>query len=146
LKQVLQKLADNAELIRSATGGGECPAGLFVYEPLAANDCGRLLEEIQAASRGEPIRVIDWVAAGPSLFVRHWRNGNMVDSPVRGQSVWHSYTLTDMSHAYFVSNVVWDTCGGSSRMQYAWFPVEGTKERHRERYIALDEAESHAFD
>ncbi|NLE61472.1 MAG: hypothetical protein GX616_24235, partial [Planctomycetes bacterium] len=141
LAEILEKLADNAAMIRGADPGRICPAGLFVYEALAGNDAhDRLLKQVQAASHGDPMRVIDWIAAGPSVFVRYWPNGNEVNSPVRGGPVWHSYTLEELSHAYFISNVVWDTaprCDPAA--QYAWFPVEGTKERHRKRSIAINQ-------
>jgi hypothetical protein len=55
--------------------------------------------------------VVNWVAAGPDLFFRYWHNGNDVASPVHGP-VWHSYELKNLAHAYFLSNVVWDTCPG----------------------------------
>lgn len=146
LEELITKLATDVAMIRDA-GNHQCLAGLFVYEPFdgaAAHE--RLLTQVQAASQGNPNRVINWIAAGPDVFVRHWSRGTDVRSPVAGP-VWHSYLLEDLSHAYLISNVVWDTCARvDPAMQYAWFPVEGTKERHRKRYIALDGAESHAFE
>lgn len=145
LPRIVSKLADDVAMIRDA-GNRQCLAGLFVYEPFDGPTAHeRLLTQVQPASQGNPNRVINWIAAGPDLFVRHWGRGADVRSPVAGP-VWHSYTLENLSHAYLVSNVVWDTCARvDPAMQYAWFPVEGTKERHRQRYIGLDETESHAF-
>jgi hypothetical protein len=147
LGEVLEKLANNAAMVRGANRGRICPVGLFVYEPLTGNDAhDRLLKQVQAASHGDMLRAIDWIAAGPSLFVRFWFNGNEVNSPVQGGAVWHSYSLEALSHAYFVSSVVWDTARRRDpATQYAWFPVEGTKEQHRTRYIALDDTEPRPF-
>jgi hypothetical protein len=147
LATALKKLADNASMVRSAQSGGTCPTGLFVYEPFDGEDAdSRILTQLQAVSHGNANRIVNWIAAGPNLFVRYWPDGANVRSPVNGP-VWHSYSLDNLSHAYFVSNVVWDTCARvDATMQYAWFPVEGTKERHRQRFIALDGAEPQRFD
>ena len=139
LAGVLHKLARSVAMIRDA-GNNRCLAGLFVYEPLETQDAhNQILEGVHGASRGQADRVVNWVAAGPSLFVRHWAEGARVSSPVPGP-VWHSYTLENLSHAYFVSNVVWDTCHNlDQNMQYAWFPVEGTKERYLQAHVGLGE-------
>jgi len=139
LDEALTKLADNAELVRQA-GNTSCVAGLFVFEPFEGQaPHHKLLSSARAASQDQQDRVVNWIAAGPHVFVRYWPNGTRVESPVNGP-VWHSYELQNLSHAYFVSNVVWDTCPDLDRsMQYAWFPVEGGKERRRKSYIGLND-------
>jgi len=145
LENVLSKLADNAKIVRAANRS--CVVGLFVYEPFEHQDPHReLLTHVHAASRGDDKRVVNWIAAGPNLLVRYWERGSAVCSPVEG-SVWHSYELNNLSHAYFLSNVVWETCPDLDRqMQYAWFPVEGGKERFRCCYIPLSGGEVKRFD
>lgn len=146
VRDELNKLADNVEMVRSI-GNPQCVAGLFVYDADQRRHAADLiLRAVQEASRGTTTRVINWIAVGPDLFIRYWPEGRAVNSAV-ADGVWHGYTLQHLAHAYFVSNVVWDTCARvDPAMQYAWFPVEGTKERYRERYIALDGAESRAFE
>ncbi len=145
LEETLNKLANNASIVREVNP--DCVVGLFVYEPFNRGDCHReFLARVQAASGGNKERVINWIAAGPDLFVRYWEEGTRIESPVSG-SVWHSYELKGLAHAYFVSNVVWDTCSDPDRqMQYAWFPVEGGKERLRRCYIPLSGGEVNCFD
>jgi hypothetical protein len=145
LEGILGKLADNAHIVRTANPN--CVVGLFVYNPFTSQDSHQeLLTHVHAASEGDEKRVVNWIAAGPDLFVRYWENGSEVFSPVDG-AVWHSYDLEELAHAYFVSNVVWDTCSDNDRqMQYAWFPIEGGKERFRRFYIPLSGSEAVCFD
>lgn len=146
LENVLSKLADNAEMVRESNPA--CVVGLFVFESISRNDVHAfLLEYVQKASRKSKDRVVNWISVGPDIFVRYWKEGGSgVRSPVN-EPVWHSYELKDLSHAYFVSNVVWDTCPDvDRRMQYAWFPIEGGKERFRRCYIPLSGGDVRRFD
>lgn len=145
LENVLSKLADNAEIVRKSNPA--CVVGLFVFESVNRNDVPAfLLEHVQKASRGSKDRVVNWISVGPDIFVRYWEDGSAIRSPVN-EPVWHSYELKCLSHAYFVSNVVWDTCLDVDRkMQYAWFPIEGGKERFRRCYIPLSGGEVRRFD
>ncbi len=145
LVHVLEKLADDAEMIRQ-NGNQECRVGLFVYEPYTTNDGQKhVLSLVREVANGNENRVINWIAPGPDLFVRYWRAESHVESPVEGP-VWHSYALPELAHAYFLSNVVWDTCPYINHdMQYAWFPVEGGKERHRQWYVGLNETQPMRF-
>ncbi len=137
IKDVIRKLADDVEMIRSG-GNDRCKAGLFVYETKDRHDIHkRVLEFLQSTSSGDCKRAINWLSFGPHIFFRFWDNGQDVHSQHSGP-VWHSYELRDLGHAYFVSNVVWDVGRGNSlNMQFAWFPVEGGKERYRKWYAPL---------
>lgn len=137
IEEVITKLSKDAKLIRSE-GNKKCQAGLFVYEKGNVRDVQKkVLESLQSASNGDIEKAINWVSLGPDVFFRFWENGHDVHSPVQG-SVWHSYELSNLSHAYFVSNVVWDVSRGNSlKMQFAWFPIEGGKERYRKWYVSL---------
>lgn len=145
LQAVAERLADNAEAIRAA-GNPMCVVGLFAYEATKRRNTGTsILRAVQRASRGQWSRTVNWVALGPDVFVRYWREGSAVHSPIPG-GVWHSYSIPQLAHAYFVSNVVWDTLPiQDSSMQYAWFPIEGSKERYRQEYIAIDGDEPRSF-
>ncbi|MDA8239282.1 MAG: hypothetical protein M0Z67_02800 [Nitrospiraceae bacterium] len=137
IEDVITKLADNVEMIRSE-GNDHCKAGLFVYEKRGGHDIHkRVLEHLQLKSHGDLKRTINWLSFGPDIFFRFWEKGEDVHSP-HGGPVWHSYELNDLGHAYFVSNVVWDVSRGNSlNMQFAWFPIEGGKERNRKWYVPL---------
>lgn len=139
------KLSKDIELIRSQ-GNPTCQSGLFVYESGNGVDAQRrVLKALQSSANGDAQKAINWVALGPDIFFRFWDNGNDVNSPCHSP-VWHSYELSNLSHAYFVSNVVWDvTRDNSLNMQFAWFPVENGKERHRKWYAPLSNEEPREF-
>jgi len=137
IQQTLEKLADNVQLIREINP--KMVAGLFIYETSNSQNMDRkILEKVQAIAQMNKKRVINWIAAGPDLFVRYWDKGSVIHSAVN-EAVWHSYELNELSHAYFISNVIWDTCPDiDNKMQYAWFPVEGGKESYRRKYISFN--------
>jgi hypothetical protein len=159
LNKALTKLSDNIQIIRT-NHNDNCLAGLFVYD---RNRQGKkniihdevILEELQNAAQQQPTRVINWIALGPDRFFRYWENTydvpNLGIPALYAREVWHSYELTGgLAHAYFLSNVIWDIsekCGGMDRhMQYAWFPVGGTKERFRRWCIPLTRGVAQQFD
>jgi hypothetical protein len=136
LAEALEKLAANLQHIRRTQT--ECFGGLFVFDE--SNHCvpdKEVLEKIQHIVRGETERLINWIALSPDRFFRYWRAGE-VPSICCGD-VWHSYELRDgLGHAYFLSNVAWEvTKEPNHEMQYAWFPVEGGKERFRQWCVSL---------
>lgn len=145
LEDVLQKLANDAEMIRTK-GNKRCMASLFVYEPNNANDGQEhILRLVREVANGNESRVINWIAAGPDIFVHYWRKGKDARSNVQ-EPVWHSYALPELAHAYFLSNIIWDTCPYLDRnMQYAWFPIEGGKEVYRQWFIGLNDPQPRNF-
>lgn len=150
IPRILEKLADEKERIykflNQTNTSHSCYAGLFVFDD--SNISGEaLLKQIQRASEGELNRAIDWISIGPDRFIRFWEDGySSVRSPVHGP-VWHYYKISKLSHAYFVHNVVIEhSLNTPIESEYAWFPIEGTKEKHRRFYIALDSEEPVSFD
>lgn len=144
LNQVLKKLADDVAMIRE--NNQRCRVGLFIYESFPVEAHERILRLLQEVTDGDEKRVVNWLAAGPDLFFRYWNDGNNVASPVPGP-VWHSYALNNLAHAYFLSNVVWDTCPSiNPAMQFAWFPIEEGKEVFRRYYISFNEAKVRGFE
>ena len=146
LEEVIKKLSDDVKMIRKE-GNGRCQAGLFVYEERIKGDIqNRVLKALQMAAEGDMKGAINWVSFGPNLFFRFWENGADVGSPYRGP-VWHSYDLRALGHAYFVSNVIWDISRNDSiTMQFAWFPIEGGKERYRKFFISISDPTPKEFD
>ncbi len=147
LRQALEKLSKNIALIRSSHNVG-CLAGLFVYdEPENRSkicDCD-VLKELQSTTNDQQYRLIDWISLGPNRFFRYWSRASDVSSICWG-SGWHSYELADgLAHAYFLSNVAWDITKERGivdhHMQYAWFPVEGGKERFRRWCVSIHKSD-----
>lgn len=146
--QAIEKLSENAGRIRFG-GNKNCQAGLFVYEePENGNRMHEIiLRALQSAANGRETKVVNWIAFGPDRFFRFWKNSKKNVRGTYDGPAWHSYDLVDgLAHAYFVSNVVWDVSRQNSlNMQYAWFPVEGGKERYRRWYIPLSNGEPVEF-
>jgi hypothetical protein len=140
LKKDLYKLSENIYSIRTKHNN-RCLAGLFVYDNSEKPCDHTILKHLQSVANEDKKRVINWVAFGPNRFFRYWERGSDAASLCPGQ-VWHSYELLDgLAHSYFISNVIWDISQQSGNIdnntQYAWFPVEGGKERFRRWYIPL---------
>jgi hypothetical protein len=124
------------------TADGDCLAGVFVFEDNSRISDESVLKALQTAADEDKDRAVNWVSFGPNRFFRFWRDAADVGSICEG-SAWHSYKLNGgLAHAYFISNVVWDVTQILSdvdpHMQYAFFPIEGTKERFRQWCISLE--------
>jgi hypothetical protein len=153
LKEYLGKLADNAAGVRKANEPiSWCWAGLFVFDRKNLGNSGRILEHesvlevLAEITHKKEERAINAIALGPIDFFRFWKNGGDISSPISGP-VWHSYELDNLAFSYFVGNIVIDhlTWERSFKSQYAWFPVEGGKERHRKYYIGMSEERAQRF-
>jgi len=132
-------------MIRSE-GNDRCKAGLFVCEKRGGHDIHKgVLEHLQLKSRRGLKRAIDWLSFGPDVLFRFWEKGEYIYSLYTG-FVMHSYELSDLGQAYFVSNVVWDVSRGNSlNMPFARFPIEGGKEHYRKWYALLFDNEPIEF-
>ena len=134
IRGALDTLASEVEKIRLHQQ--QCKAGLFIFEDSRIGD-EDILATVQKVSRGQETRVVNWIAVGPSRFVRFWPDGSRANSQINGP-VWHSYELVELAYAYFVGNVVWGVSSDNSlEMQFAWFPIRGGKECYRTYYISL---------
>ena len=142
--EAVEKLAEDIAHIRQ-DGNRNCHAGLFAFDRSQRDPDKMLLELLNRASLGDSARVVNWLAYGPDCFVRFWGDASEVQGAVNGP-VWHTYFLRGLAHAYFLSNVTWEsTQQHNSENSFAWFPIEGSKETHRKWYIALDGDEAIQF-
>ena len=147
--RILNKLADEKERIynfmNQTDNDPNCYVGLFVFDDSNISE-KKLLKKLQRVSDQRLERVIDWVAIGPDRFIRFWKDGySSVKSPVHGP-VWHYYKISKLAYAYFVHNVVVEhSIDTPIESEYAWFPIDGTKEKYRRFYIALDSREPVEF-
>ncbi|MFA6568638.1 MAG: DUF6602 domain-containing protein [Victivallales bacterium] len=137
IKDTLKKLSIDISRIRK-NGSPSCKAGLFIYETMDCTDKHmRVLAIIKEITNANLDNVINWVAVGNDDFYRFWKKGEDVNSEIPGP-VWHAYELKNLSHAYFISNVVWELSKDNKLVnQFAWFPVSGGKEIHRKEAIGL---------
>lgn len=146
LRSVLLKLSNDIKSIRTHSGNpNNAWAGLFIYNSGSLRD-NQVLEMLQEITNDDPLGVINCVSIGESVFIRYWENGH-ASSNLGEDPVWHSYNLNNLSHAYFVSNLVSHLSPNiDDTLSQAWFPVEGSKEVHRSRYAMLEQRESVEFD
>ena len=113
-----------------------CWAGLFIYDAGQLTD-RNVLEMLQNVTNGDPMGVINCVAIGENKFVRFWKHGHST-SKLGKDPAWHSYDLKNLSHAYFVSNLISHISPNFDDISSeAWFPVTGSKEIHRSLYAKL---------
>lgn len=139
----LEKLSKVEELCRDTTGKDLIWTGLFVFEG-NGNDGERLLKAMATAYQATR-RVVQCVAAGSDLFLRHWTRGADINSDERGP-VWHTYDLPQVAPSYFLGNLVdWISSVDNSNAQYAWFPALGGKEQYRSFYLPVGEAKPKGF-
>ena len=144
LSEILVKIADNVEKIRTENKLYNCWAGLFAYSS------GRVTHEdvlltLADTAKNEQERTINCIALGQDNFFRFWQRGRDVSSPVDGP-VWHSYELRELSFAYFLGNVVFDlSWERAMKSKYAWFPIEGGKEKKRKYYIGIGDRQINDF-
>lgn len=124
-----EKLAEDAEFIRSAAIGYPLFVGIFAYE-LKGGGGRRLLESLQTIASGNENRVVDHASLGASKFIKYWSSspsGNL-----GRYSTWHLYNLERMAPGYFIHNLLANVCRDPmARREDAWFPQE-SKEVHLE--------------
>ncbi|WP_080778833.1 DUF6602 domain-containing protein [Chryseobacterium phocaeense] len=96
-----------------------------------------IIDESVRLSRG----VINHFSLGGNIFIRHWVNGEDLDPPINADcrsNFYNIYGLEELSHAYFISNLIHMTTNTDLSDRYFMdFPIEGSKETKRNRTICL---------
>ena len=141
LKEALESLAEDAEVIRSASRSERTLfVGLFSYQTgLGASRYRDILDDLQYIARGCRKRIVSYVSLGCSDFSMFWENSPDDESP--NYDTWHSYELHDRAAGYFISNLIYnvstesveDNCG-------LWFPTTSKElqKREHEKFKAKD--------
>ncbi|KFC19112.1 DUF6602 domain-containing protein [Epilithonimonas lactis] len=85
--------------------------------------------------------VINHISLGGNIFIRHWIDGIGLDPPVDANcnsNFYNLYELEDLSHSYFISNLIHMTTSVDLSDRYFMdFPIEGSKETKRIRTVCL---------
>lgn len=133
--KTLEKLSTNVRMCREATGKNSVWSGLFIFE---GDTCDqqqllRAAGDAYKTTRQE----VNCISSGKNLFIRYWSSGEAVFSAEQGP-VWHSYTLPGVAPSYFMGNLI-DSVSSvdHSTAGFAWFPMVGGKEQHRDYYLPL---------
>lgn len=110
--------------------------GIFGYE--FEGDIGsEIIDEALRISNG----MVNHISLNSSIFIRHWVDNERLEPPVDCDSHFYNvYNLRDLSHAYFISNLIHMSSNKELIDRY-WisFPLPGTKERHRVRTICFNQ-------
>lgn len=111
--------------------------GIFSFDHSESFTAPRI-EEALRNSDG----LVNHISLGPDKFIRYWENTEGLNPPIRGYNgrSYIRYNLESLSFSYFISNLLHIVADENPIERY-WFsfPIEGTKERHRqEPIIRLD--------
>ena len=125
LREALQSLSDDAEVIRSGSDQQEIVfVGLFSYTT-EITDWAVALDELAEAAQGRRERIVTHVCLGCSHFIRFWRR--QPDGVPGGEyNQWHAYGLPDQAAGYFINNLVESVAKESvAKNEDVWFPEIG---------------------
>jgi hypothetical protein len=85
--------------------------------------------------------IINHFSLGGNLFIRHWLDSAGLNPPIEADcnaNFYNIYDLEELSHAYFISNLIHMTTTADMTDRYFMdFPIEGTKETRRNRTVCL---------
>lgn len=135
--EAAERLANDAEFIRSRNFNRPLFTGLFSYE-ISTNNKTLYLNALQSVSKDNELRIIDHAALGESEFIKYW-DTNPNDRVNTQYKHWHLYHLEKMSFGYFIHNLLAEaannlTADGIS----ALFPTQ-TKEMSLLATLKFDE-------
>lgn len=137
LIKIIEKFNELNQFLRiSNTTEGRIFKGIFGFD-FNGNLDSEIINEALRLSNG----MVNHISLNSSIFVRHWINGDRLLPPVDCVSDFYNvYNIADLSHSYFLSNLIHMTCDHNLVDRY-WFsfPIEGTKERNRIRTICLNQ-------
>lgn len=134
IETVLTKLADDIQMIRQGISEDKkCFAGLFVYEKDAINH-STILEKVQAASKENKERAINFISLGNKIFVRYWHYDDFQE-----KCCWRSYEINNLAPTYFINNIVFELTPYTIpyNQKGVLFPIKGTKEIYKDSEISL---------
>jgi hypothetical protein len=85
--------------------------------------------------------IINHFSLGGNIFIRHWVDGEGLEPPIEADcnsNFYNVYDLEDLSHSYFISNLIHMTSTADLSDRYFMdFPIEGSKETKRSRTVFL---------
>ena len=85
--------------------------------------------------------IINHFSLGGNIFIRHWLDSEGLNPPLEANcsaNFYNVYELEDLSHSYFISNLIHMTTTADLTDRYFMdFPIEGSKETKRNRTVCL---------
>lgn len=134
LHESINKSKENGKLINK---NKKIFNGIFSYE---YND-GIESDSIDNALKNAE-GYVNYLSLGKDIFIKFWEkeDRNRLHPNINNceGDFYNIYNLRGLSFSYFISNLICMTCGREIDDRW-WFlfPIEGTKERYRERIICL---------
>lgn len=132
LKCIIKKAEEDGEII-----GKRIFNGIFSYGHEGDIDSDRVDDALKSAEG-----YVNHLSLGKDIFIRFWNSEdrNRLDLPVWDceGDFYNIYGLENLSFSYFISNLLDMAC--SEKLDDIWwflFPIEGTKEVHKERTVCL---------
>ena len=136
LYKIINKFNEFADFERVAKiDGSRIFKGIFSFDTVNSLSSDYIKECLEKSNG-----MINHFSLNDKLFIRHWLNGDTLNPPVHCENDFYNiYDLPNLSHAYFISNLVHMTSNISRGDRYfISFPIEGTKEVHRVNSICLN--------
>ncbi len=85
---------------------------------------------------------INYISLGNNYFIKKWlvkdrKQLNIIDRESNTSDFYNVYEINNLSHSYFISNLVTQTCNVKAK-KHSWFyfPIEGTKEIYKMETIS----------
>lgn len=133
LHEIIEKAKENGKLIAKGTFNG-----IFSYE-YGGNINSSHIDDALKSAKGH----VNHLSLGKNIFIKFWKkeDRNRLSPPASNceGDFYNIYRLEGLSFSYFISNLLDMAC--PEKLDDRWwflFPIEGTKEVHRERTICLE--------
>lgn len=138
-QNVIQQFDETIEPIKINFTNRNLFLGIFAFEFSGSIDQTQIDESLKQSDKN-----VNHISLGKDYFIRKWRrqDANRLQPPVTkcNNDFYNIYEITDLSFSYFIANLIDIVCNGLSDRYWFSFPIQGTKEIHRERTICLENA------
>lgn len=135
-----EKLADNAEFIRSRSSDFHIFVGFFSYDNRVEN-CQSFLQSLNQVAEGQDSRVINHVALGANTLIKYWPSDPSGDGVGIRYDQWHLYNLDRMAPGYFIHNLLLSVSKKlNAQRETTWFP-RNSKEARIVDQLAFERAD-----
>lgn len=128
--EALAKMRKNIELFGTLQHGlrqKSVWSGLFAYECSLQHEV--VLKAVaKAHGAGTPCRT-NAICAGSNMFIRYWEDARVTGRlGEEARDCWHSYEMTSLAPAYFISNLIAHSSALDASTEPLWYPIPTGKE------------------
>lgn len=138
-QNVIRQFDESIEPIQNNIGNRKIFLGIFAFE-----FTGNIQSQILDDSLRQSATKVNHISLGKHFFLRRWkqRDAHRLQPPVLdcNSDFYNAYEIYNLSFSYFLANLIDMVCGGLNDRYWFSFPIQGTKEIHRNRTICLENA------